>query len=144
MVSASVRAEDSVEALTLASQWLPEVIVSDVLMPKMVGFRLCQAVHDDPRLVAVPVLLLSAVYDAEADRALACEVGASELAARSRHIRETVDLIVKLLSREPQRIGTAPMRKMAATEWKESLANRGDEASSRRTRSGRRGAGGAQ
>jgi PAS domain S-box-containing protein len=48
------------EALESARKYLPDVIVSDVMMPEMNGFELVSALKKDPLLKQVPVLLLTA------------------------------------------------------------------------------------
>ena len=94
-------ARDGVQALELAQQWTPEAIVSDVLMPRLDGFRLCQAIRNDPRLGRVPVLLLSSAYDEAADQKLAREVGANRLASRTPHTDHTTRLLLQIFGEEP-------------------------------------------
>lgn len=68
-------------ALEAVRQLPPDALVSDVLMPHVDGFALCQAVRRDLRLSAMPVVLVSAAtLDAE-DYALARRVGASAVIA---------------------------------------------------------------
>ena len=76
-------AGDGEEALAAARQVRPDVIVSDVLMPRLDGFKLCLAVRDDPALAQVPVVLTSAAYTSEKDRELAHAAGASALVLRT-------------------------------------------------------------
>jgi two-component system cell cycle sensor histidine kinase/response regulator CckA len=71
------------EALQRARARVPDAILSDVLMPGIDGFLLCDAVRRDPRLARVPVVLLSAAYVDDADQALAREMGASALLVRT-------------------------------------------------------------
>ena len=59
-------AADGEEALALARQQLPELIVSDVMMPRLDGFGLLHAVRADAALRQTPVLLLSARAGEEA------------------------------------------------------------------------------
>jgi DNA-binding response OmpR family regulator len=54
-----VEAEDGFEALHLARQRRPEVVLSDILMPRMDGMALCRELARDPAVGAVPVILLS-------------------------------------------------------------------------------------
>jgi len=76
-------AASAVEGLRMAHNHPPDVIVSDVLMPEVDGFQLCFEVRRSPKLAHVPVLLLSAHYQTDADRALAGRVGASGLVQRT-------------------------------------------------------------
>lgn len=51
--------------LELARAEKPDVIVSDIEMPKMSGYEFCKAVKQDPNLRSVPVILLSTLSEAE-------------------------------------------------------------------------------
>lgn len=55
-------AGDGAEALDVLSGWLPRVIVTDVMMPRLSGLSLCRAVRADERTAAIPVILLTARY----------------------------------------------------------------------------------
>ncbi len=48
------------EALNLARQELPDLILMDVRMPRMTGYEACAAVKADPKLKNIPVVFLSA------------------------------------------------------------------------------------
>ncbi|QXD16272.1 response regulator [Rhodocaloribacter litoris] len=55
-----VEAGDGAAALDLAREAVPDLIVSDVMMPSLDGDALCHAVKTDPDLDFVPVILLTA------------------------------------------------------------------------------------
>jgi CheY-like chemotaxis protein len=52
-------AEDGEAALDVARRTAPDLVVSDIRMPRMDGARLCRALRSDPILADVPVVLLS-------------------------------------------------------------------------------------
>ena len=54
---------DGAAALDLAQQHKPDVIISDIEMPRMTGYEFCRAVKQDPALSDVPVILLSTLAD---------------------------------------------------------------------------------
>ncbi len=54
-----LEAHDGEQALDRARRNWPDLIISDVLMPKLDGFSLCREVHRDPGIHDVPVILLS-------------------------------------------------------------------------------------
>ncbi|MAQ18620.1 MAG: hypothetical protein CMN30_27970 [Sandaracinus sp.] len=54
-----VEVEDGVEALEAARTKRPDLIVSDILMPRMDGLMLCRHLERDPALAEVPVILIS-------------------------------------------------------------------------------------
>lgn len=53
-------ANDGEEGLTLAFNEVPDLVVSDVMMPKLNGMQLCTRLKNDPRTSHLPVLLLTA------------------------------------------------------------------------------------
>jgi DNA-binding response OmpR family regulator len=55
-----VCARDGEEALAVARSRQPDVIVTDVMMPKVSGLDLLAAIREDPATKGIPVLLLSA------------------------------------------------------------------------------------
>jgi CheY-like chemotaxis protein len=48
------------EALNLARQNIPDLILMDVRMPRMTGYEACAAMKADPKLKDIPVVFLSA------------------------------------------------------------------------------------
>jgi len=63
-----IPAADGTEAIELARKHLPEVIVSDYMMPGRSGMDVVRAVRADPVLERVPVILLSAGRPSENER----------------------------------------------------------------------------
>ena len=61
-----VAVADGEEALKAARQQRPNLILTDVMMPRLDGFGLLQKLRDDPALRAVPVIVLSARAGEEA------------------------------------------------------------------------------
>jgi CheY-like chemotaxis protein len=55
-----LKAYNGKQALEIARTHRPTVIVSDVMMPKMTGLELIEALRDDPATRNIPVILLSA------------------------------------------------------------------------------------
>ncbi|MGB3051043.1 MAG: response regulator [Polyangiales bacterium] len=54
-----MEARDGIEALELARRESPDVILADIVMPRLDGLALCAAVRREPLLDGVPVVLLS-------------------------------------------------------------------------------------
>ncbi len=49
----------------MARRPLPDLVLSDVMMPVMDGFALCRALKSDPETDFLPVILLTARAEAE-------------------------------------------------------------------------------
>jgi len=54
-------AEDGLEGLTLARREHPDIVISDVSMPRMNGLEFCRQMRADSELRTVPILLMSAL-----------------------------------------------------------------------------------
>jgi PAS domain S-box-containing protein len=54
-------AEDGVQALDIAKRSRPDLVISDVSMPRMNGLEFCRLLRSDTELCATPILLVSAL-----------------------------------------------------------------------------------
>ena len=69
-------ATDGMEALnTIAAEGVPDLIVSDITMPRLNGFGLTQKIKENPDTAHVPVILVTSLDSIE-DKARGIEVGA--------------------------------------------------------------------
>lgn len=72
-------AQDGNQGLEMARKYLPDVVVTDALMPKMDGREMCRQIKDDPATRGIRVLVISAVYTANKYKTQAVrEFGADE------------------------------------------------------------------
>ncbi|MBN8230683.1 PAS domain-containing protein [Corallococcus macrosporus] len=99
-----MEAEDGMAALELARRRPPDVVVADVLMPRLDGFRLCLALRQDPKLARVPVILTHATAPDELDLRMAANVGANGFVRRA----QGDDELVAMLLRESREQGPLP------------------------------------
>jgi signal transduction histidine kinase/ligand-binding sensor domain-containing protein/DNA-binding response OmpR family regulator len=58
-------ASNGKEGLAMAKQYLPDIIISDIVMNEMTGIEFCKAVKDDPALSYIQVILLTGSSSAE-------------------------------------------------------------------------------
>jgi DNA-binding response OmpR family regulator len=110
---------DPVEALTLACEHRPHLLLLDVVMPGMDGFTLCQQLRAEARTKDIPVIFLSSLQD-PADRVRGLELGAvdfiskpfntAEIRAR---VRRHVDLHDERMALLRNRPAESPEERMA-------------------------------
>ena len=70
-------AEDGEQGLQLARKELPDLIFLDLMMPRLNGFQVCQALKKDSSTSGIHVIILTA-RGQEIDRVKGKEVGADE------------------------------------------------------------------
>ncbi|MBT4819494.1 MAG: response regulator [Lentisphaerae bacterium] len=88
-------ARDGQEALELMRGQLPDVVVTDVLMPVLDGYQLCRRINDDAESRHVPVILLTDLREPE-DAIRGLEAGASCFLSKPCNIDELVERIQQL------------------------------------------------
>jgi PAS domain S-box-containing protein len=71
-----IEAEDGIDALEKARHETVDIIVTDVLMPRMDGYQLCREWKSDPELSKIPFVFYSATYTEPADEQFADNLGA--------------------------------------------------------------------
>ena len=94
-----VIANDGLEGLNLARTEKPDVIILDIMLPKMDGYKVCRILKSDPRLKEIPIILHT-VRMGEKDRLMAEETGADAFVVKGNENSrdELVEAIEKLTS----------------------------------------------
>ena len=77
-----VEAVDGIEALEVLAREPIDAVLSDILMPRMDGYRLCHAVRKNPALQGLRFVLYSGTYTAPGDTRLSNTVGADQFVAK--------------------------------------------------------------
>jgi two-component system cell cycle response regulator len=70
-------ARDGFEALTMARDWQPDLILLDVMMPGMDGFECCRKLKEDPLTLHIPVVMVTALGE-PGERLRGLESGADD------------------------------------------------------------------
>lgn len=66
------------QALSLARQLKPDVMLLDIMMPQLDGFEVCRLARQDPQLEQMPIIMVTALDDRDG-RSKAIEAGADDL-----------------------------------------------------------------
>ena len=81
----TLEAYDGETGLALAREKNPDIILLDVMLPRMIGFDVCKALRDDGD--NVPILILTA-REEEEDKILGLEIGADDYITKPFSVRE--------------------------------------------------------
>ena len=90
-----ITASDGVMAVERARQGQPDLILLDIMLPKMDGFEVCRTLRKE---MNVPILMLTA-RDDEIDKVVGLEVGADDYLTKPFSMRELLARVKALLRR---------------------------------------------
>lgn len=86
-------ARNGIEALEKLKKDSVDMIISDVLMPKMDGFALCRECKRHDALRKIPFIFYSGTYTREEDKKLALGLGAERFIAKPMEIKPLMEII---------------------------------------------------
>jgi DNA-binding response OmpR family regulator len=104
-----IEAHDGQEGLEMALEHIPDVIISDLMMPRLDGFGFCKALKSDIRINHIPVVMLTAKaaledrlegFDMGADEYLAKPFNTEELQVRVRNLLKQRQLLQQKYSQQ--------------------------------------------
>jgi DNA-binding response OmpR family regulator len=92
-----ISAGDGEEGLKRAREEQPDLMVLDLMLPKLDGYKVCRALKFDERYKAIPILILSA-RSGDQDRRLALDMGADAFISKPYDMKDLVTRIRARLS----------------------------------------------
>ncbi len=94
---AVIQAQNGMEAVEKAASEMPDIIIMDVMMPKMDGFKACEAIRSNPAVSSIPILMLTARGQA-ADMEKAMALGIIEYITKPFSPKDLADKVVGILN----------------------------------------------
>ena len=91
-------AQDGYEALSVAKNHLPQLIILDLMIPGLDGFEVCKELKRSPVTKDIPVLMLTARSE-EVDRIVGLELGADDYVVKPFSPRELILRVRAILRR---------------------------------------------
>ncbi len=98
-----LEASDGEEGLRMARECKPALVLLDLMLPKLDGYKVCRSLKFDERYRAVPILILSA-RSGEQDRRLAHDMGADGFITKPYEMKDLVAKVKHKLGLPPGRI----------------------------------------
>jgi DNA-binding response OmpR family regulator len=93
-----LEATNGEEAVEIAKGQKPDLILMDLIMPKMDGYAACSQIKADQATKGIPVVILTAVGH-ELNKKFATEMGADGYITKPFNIQELIALITPLLAK---------------------------------------------
>lgn len=91
-------AERGLEALDMARQHVPDLVLLDIMLPELDGYAICQALRNSPRTAYVPVIFLSE-KTSPSDKRAGLGVGAQDYVTKPFDLEELRLRIQNLIAR---------------------------------------------
>jgi diguanylate cyclase (GGDEF)-like protein/PAS domain S-box-containing protein len=123
-------AADGTEALQVLERENIDAVISDILMPRMDGYRLCFEVRHHERLQNLPFIMYTASYTSPDDEKLALDLGADKFIRKPASAQVLVDVLREVTTearyRQSRRIH-ASQEIEVLKEYSERLVNKMEE-----------------
>jgi len=91
-------AKNGTEALDAAHSNIPDLIISDILMPVMDGFALCRQWKTDGQLKNIPFIFYTATYTDPKDEEFALSLGAERFIRKPTELDKFIEIVKNVLS----------------------------------------------
>jgi len=91
-------AADGVQALEVVKEWMPDLMISDVMMPNMGGYELCKTLRQNPDTADLPIILLTA-QSGVSEKVMGFEAGADDYVTKPFDFEELEARLRALLAR---------------------------------------------
>lgn len=98
----AVHVRDGVSGLQVIREQVPDLILMDLLLPRMHGFDICQSIKKEQRLQHIPIIVMTAVYRSAMDKMQARRLGVDEFVEKPLNFDELLKKIQRLTGTEPE------------------------------------------
>jgi two-component system, OmpR family, alkaline phosphatase synthesis response regulator PhoP len=92
-----IEAEDGRQAIEMANTQKPDIVLMDMMMPKMDGLTACHMIKNDPATKSIPVIMVTAI-GFELNIKLSQQMGASGYVTKPFSSEEILNKIAQVLT----------------------------------------------
>jgi len=96
-----LKAYDGEAALEIARNGRPDLLLLDLMLPRIPGLELCRMLRRDPRTASLPIIMVTARGE-EMDRVLGLEMGADDYVTKPFSVRELLARVRAVLRRRAE------------------------------------------
>jgi two-component system sensor histidine kinase/response regulator len=89
-----ITAPDGIQALHLAEETSPDLVLLDIMLPGLDGFQVCERLKKNPKTMYIPVIMITALKELK-DKIRSLEVGADDFITKP---FENVELLARVKS----------------------------------------------
>jgi len=103
-------------ALELLKDSLPDLVITDILMPEIDGFDLCRKIKSNSEWAHIPLIFYTATYTSRADHELGTLMGASRFIIKPQEPDVLLKLINDVINESPKGKLPPPQTPMSINE----------------------------
>lgn len=93
-------AENGIMALKAIKREIPDLIISDILMPELDGFKLCKEIKRDHDLKHIPFIIYTAAYVDSKYESFAKSIGAAKFIIKPIEMNEFLIIVNEVLRKD--------------------------------------------
>jgi len=111
-----VTAKDGVEALAKLKEDSIDLIISDILMPRMDGFQLCRECKKDDNLKKIPFIFYTATYTDKKDEEFALSLEADKFIVKPQELEAFLKILEEVIEKYKKGLLIAPQEPIKEEE----------------------------
>lgn len=109
-----IKAYDGEMAVSAVKKQKPDLLILDLMLPRMNGIDVCKAIRTNPATADLPIIMLTAKAD-ESDKVLGLEIGADDYIIKPFSVKELIARVRTVLRRLRER-ETLPSKEIFESE----------------------------
>ena len=94
----TIKAYDGESALKMLKAQKPDMVILDLMLPKMNGLDVCRAIRHNPETAKLPIIMLTAKGDV-VDKIIGLEIGADDYVTKPFSVKELIARVRTIMRR---------------------------------------------
>jgi len=108
-------AKNGIEALEISEQENPDLIILDIMLPRIDGWEVCRRLRQNPHTTNIPIIMLSALSEVN-DKLKGFDLGIDDYVTKPFSPRELVVRVKRVLARSENRVSAPKTIKIGQLE----------------------------